>query len=231
MTHPLNVAYTRNRRALRWIFRKILANTILKMDVEGMENFPRHGPAILMINHISAADPVVACCAVDYEDVVALSKAEALANPLTAWAGHLWGVVPIRRGEVDRNALRETMAVLNDGGIMLMAPEGTRQKALGKPHDGIVYIATRTQAAIVPVGLSGTDAIKHNVFRLRRTPVHMKIGPAFTFDTGGKRRVPREVMAQMADEAMFQLAACLPEALRGAYADLDKATTEHLRFA
>jgi 1-acyl-sn-glycerol-3-phosphate acyltransferase len=205
-------------------------NVIVRLDLVGLDNIPAAGPAILMINHVAFLDPVMLIACVRRR-IVPMSKIENLRLPGVNLLIRLWGAINVRRGEVDRAALRQAIEALKVGHLLLMAPEGTRSKSgeLQEPHDGIAYVATRTNALVIPVGSVGTSEISKNYRRLKRTHVHVTLGRPFYFETAGAR-VGREELALMTREAMYQLAAMLPPHQRGQFANLREATTQLLRL-
>ena len=205
-------------------------NLIVHTQVEGLDNVPETGPAILMINHVAFLDPVMLIARVPRR-IVPMSKIENLRLPGVNLLIRIWGAINVRRGEVDRAALRQAIEALQAGHLLLMAPEGTRSKSgeLQEPHDGIAYVATRTNALVIPVGIVGTPDIARNWKQGRRTTVHVTFGRPFYFETAGAR-VGREALSQMTREAMYQLAAMLPPQQRGRFADLRDATTRLLRL-
>jgi 1-acyl-sn-glycerol-3-phosphate acyltransferase len=211
--------------ALRPVF-----NVVVHLDVDGLDNIPATGPAILMINHVAFLDPVMLIACVPRR-IVPLSKIENLKLPGVNLLIRLWGAINVKRGEVDRAALRQAIEALKAGHLLLMAPEGTRSKSgeLQEPHDGIAYVATRTGALVIPVGIVGTPDIAGNWKRFKRTRVRVTFGCPFYFETAGAR-VGREELSLMTREAMYQLAAMLPAHQRGSFANLRQATTRLLRL-
>ncbi len=222
--------YTTARRFFRDCLLWIGFHTLVKADIRGLEHIPPAGPTIVMMNHRGAVDPFVVLGAVRPRFIVPMSKIENFRIPVIGQLMKWWGVYPVRRGEVDRAALQNTVDLLKHGNLVLMAPEGTRQPAMIEGKDGMTYVAIKANAVIVPVGIDGTREFLHNLKRLRRTRITMNFGPAFRFRTGRRDRIPREEMGQMTNEAMYQLAKLLPEPLRGVYGDLSKATTETIEF-
>ncbi len=222
---------------MRQLFRRVAMGIVrflmwllLRMKVVGLQNIPLQGGVILAISHTNFLDPVLvgALCP---RPVEAVSKLENLHlfffGPLI-W---LYGVIPVRRGEVDRRALNEAVEVLRRDEVLLLAPEGTRSGVgrLQKGRGGLAYVAARTGAPIVPIGIVGVENFWRNLPRLRRTSVQMVLGQPFCFAAHG-RSLDRRVLAQMTTEAMYQIAATLPPERRGLYADLEAATEEWLEF-
>ncbi|MBN1285187.1 MAG: 1-acyl-sn-glycerol-3-phosphate acyltransferase [Anaerolineae bacterium] len=228
------VDYTWRRRILRWLLRTFVFTTVVKVEAEGVGQVPATGGTIFMVNHTAFIEPVAVAGVVDREDIVPMSKIENFKIPGISWLVAAWGAFSVRRGKVDRKALRYAAEVLEEGGSILMMPEGTRRPRLKRAYDGIAYMATKTGALIVPVGVDGADRFKWNIQRVRRTTLKMRFGRPFRFrspenlDEDG--RIPRKVLKQMTTEAMYQLALLLPERLRGFYSDLENMTTDYLVF-
>ncbi len=221
----------RNRRR----FIRFLLNTagrlLMKVDkVEGMENVPPFGSAIIMINHIGFVDPIVVLNVLE-RDIVPLTKREVYLDPIIGVFPKIWGAIPVKRGEVDRDALRRAFAVLDAGEILLVAPEGTRNPQLQRGKEGIAYIASRSGTPIVPATLEHTEAFPTFWFvaRPNEPGAHVRFGKPFRFrvDTD---RPDRELMRKMTDEALYVLAEMLPLHRRGVYADLSKATRDTIAW-
>lgn len=208
---------------------RLVAGILCKLEVTGRENEPCRGRLIVMMNHIDGLDPVLVTIALS-RDIDIMSKIENLQapvlGPLTRW----FGGFPIRRHELDLSAIRQAVKVLESERALLMAPEGTRSKnaSLQPAYDGMALIAARTNAPVLPVAIWGDEAFMANIKRLRRTPVHIRIGEPFLLVSKGESR-HREQLRQMTREAMYRLASLLPESYRGFYADLSQATTEFIR--
>jgi len=223
--------YTWRRRLLRdWLLRPVGFRVIVKPKITGLEHIPPDGPTLLVMNHIGFPDPVVVLGAVKPRFVVPMSKVENFRHPLFGIIARLWGAYPVHRDKIDRQSLDNTLDLLNAGHAILIAPEGTRQPELIQAKDGFTFVAVKSNAMIVPIGLENTDRVAGNMKRLRRTPIEIRFGPAFRFKTDGRTRIPREEMRQMTQEAMYQLAKLVDEKRRGFYHDLSHATTNTLEF-
>jgi 1-acyl-sn-glycerol-3-phosphate acyltransferase len=224
--------YTARRRLLQnYLLRPIGFGLLVRLHVEGLEHVPASGPTIVIMNHIAAIDPFVVVGAVTSRQLVPMAKIENYRHPIIGLMARAWGVYPVRRGEVDRQALDSTIALLEQGRALLIAPEGTRRPSLSEAKGGTTYVATKTNATIVPVGLDGTDQFPASLKRLRRAPVMVRIGPAFRFRTDGRARIPRAELHQMTREMMVQLASLLPEQRRGVYGDASQRSCDYLEFA
>jgi len=220
--------WERRRRFLRFLIRVIGFNLLVRLEsVEGLENVPATGPAILMINHMAFVDPIVVLHLLP-RNIVPMAKVEVYNYPLIGIFPRAWGVIPVRREEVDRRAIQGALDVLRAGEIILVAPEATRSPQLQRGKEGVAYLASRSGAPIIPVAIEGTEGFPTLPFRKRwRGPgVQVRFGRPFCFRTELERR--HDQLRQMTDEAMYLLAAMLPERRRGVYADLSKATRETL---
>lgn len=194
-----------------------LFRLILRRQVLGEERFPADPPYILATNHLSIFDAplLMTICPHPVRPFVAAKhKRNPLYGTIVRPANPIW----VRRGEVDRGALREALNALKNGHVLGVAPEGTRARgpyALQKAKTGAAYLATRTDALIVPIGLAGPERIKDNLPRLRRTGVRIEVGKPFRLPESG--RVRGEKLDEYTDMIMQRIAAVLPEAYRGVY--------------
>jgi 1-acyl-sn-glycerol-3-phosphate acyltransferase len=204
---------------------------LCQVDAEEMHKVPAHGPLILVTNHVNFLEVPVLHTHLRPRPVVGLAKAEAWESPLLGRLFDLWDAIPIRRGEPDVRALRRCLTALDEGRILALAPEGTRSHdgRLQRGHSGVVTIALKSGAPLLPLAFYGGETIKRNLARLRRTPFHVLVGRPFRVVVRGTR-VTRDVRQRVADEIMYQLSALLPPTYRGRYADLDTATEDYLHF-
>jgi 1-acyl-sn-glycerol-3-phosphate acyltransferase len=220
------------RRIIRGIIRQVGFRFFAKMELTGLENIPPEGRAILMMNHISLLDPIACAGAVTSRFIVPMSKIENKKLPVFNWLFRAWGVYWIDRDNVDRQALMNSIKLVESDQMILMAPEGTRHpEGLAEGKDGMTYVAIKTGAVILPTTISGNVDFKRQWTHLRRCQVRVNFGRPFRFKTGGRKRIPRKELALMTQEAMYQLSLAQPdEALRGVYSDVSQATTETLEF-
>jgi len=219
------------RRFLRFLIAEIGFRFLTKLEkVEGLENVPSQGPAILMINHIAFVDPI-AVLHVLPRNIVPLAKIEVYEYPFIGIFPRMWGVIPVRREEVDRRAIQQALDVLRAGEMVLVAPEGTRHDELQDAKVGVAYLASRSGAPVVPVAIEGSTGFPCLRFkpRWRKPGITIRFGRPFRYRTDFQR-AGRDQLRHMTDEAMYALAAILPENRRGAYADLSQATHESIEW-
>jgi len=126
------------------------------------------------------------------------------------------GIIPVRRGRPDRAALQEALAVLREGGVLALFPEGTRSAdgVLQPIHAGAGLIAVRSAAPILPVAIVGTERLHGAKSWLTRPRIALRVGvPVPTVQAGAQARRYRP----LAEDVMRRVAALLPRARRGRY--------------
>lgn len=136
----------------RFICRVILV--LKRWEVRGEANLPMSGGLVLVANHTSYWDPVVVGCAINRR-VNFMAKAELFDNQLLNPVIRALGTFPVRRGGTDRAAIRKALALLEEGQIVGVFPEGTRSQngELQKPHLGAAMLALKTGVPILPVAI------------------------------------------------------------------------------
>ncbi len=219
--------YEIRRRFCRFLLRTIAFTMLAKIDhVEGVENVPASGPAILMINHINFTDPFVVITVLP-RNIVPMAKVEVYSYPVVGIFPRIYGVIPVQREEMDRHAIQGALEVLRAGEIILVAPEAHRGPELRQGKEGVAYLATRADVTVVPVAIDGTIGFPTLRFlpRWREPGARVRFGDPFRFDSQGQR-ADREMLRLMTDEAMYILSGMLPEYRRGFYSDLSLATRQ-----
>ncbi len=225
--------YDRRRWWLKKGIRAIM-NLICKFDIGGGENIPPNGGTIMMINHVSALDPALLTSVIPNRYAVTMAKVETLDGLVPRLSIYLWGNFVVKRGEVDRVALTTALELVKRGQMLIMAPEGTRNKeGLKEPKEGIAYIAQKTDCIILPTIVVGVENWRQNISAFKRSPTVVRFGKPFRFNTASGGHVNKETRGTMMREAMYQLALTIPEEhaqFRGDYRDVENATTQHLSF-
>jgi 1-acyl-sn-glycerol-3-phosphate acyltransferase len=147
-----------------------------------------------------------------------MAKQESWKNPLFNFLFTQWGIIPLDRNGIDREAFQRSIEALSQGKILAISPEGTRSKTgrllPGKP--GVTALAVRSQAPMIPVGFYGYENFWQNLKRLRRTEFHVAVGKPFRLNLEGVA-LSRDVRQAVTDEIMYKIAELLPEKYRGHY--------------
>ena len=210
---------------------KGITSLICRVDDTQLTRVPARGPLIIIFNHINFLETPVFYTRLIPRAMTGFSKSTTWDNPFLGWLFDMWGVIPIRPGEVDMSAIRRGVAALKDGQILAIAPEGTRSGhgRLQHGQPGMVMMALLSGAPLLPLVHYGVEQYQHNLPRLRRTNFHAIVGQPFELDKRGEK-MTRAVRQKMTDEIMYQKAALLPPAYRGEYSDVSKATAYYLRF-
>ncbi len=210
---------------------KGITRIICRIDDAPLSLVPREGPLLLVTNHINFLEVPILYTHLQPRPVTGFAKAETWDNRIMALLFDLWKAIPIQRGEPDLRALREGLKVLSEGCILAVAPEGTRSGdgKLMQGHPGIVTLALRSGAPILPVVCYGGEAFWGNIRHLKRTDFNLVVGRHF-FLMPESGPLTREIRRGMVDEIMFQLAALLPDRYRGVYENLSRATERFLQF-
>jgi 1-acyl-sn-glycerol-3-phosphate acyltransferase len=129
-----------------------------RVRISGREAVPTAAAAIIAPNHKNFLDAFFVGIALR-RPVRYMAKDELFSGPL-GWLLPRLGAFPVRRGEADADALETARAILNDGGLVVVFPEGTRveaRDALGSPHHGAGRLALETGAPIIPAAITGTS--------------------------------------------------------------------------
>ena len=193
-----------------------------RLMVHGRENVPSTGPVIVAVNHTHNMDPALIGVIMPWQ-VRFLAKRELVTegNALTRWLVRTWGLIPITRDRLDREALRTAREHLSDGGAIGMFPEGTRSRdgRLGQARPGTGFLAVTTGAPVLPVGIEGLAGLGHNpAFVARRPRFTARIGKLLDFSELAESKAD-DRFEHATNEIMQAIAGLLPEHMRGYYED------------
>lgn len=210
-------------KTLRSIVRFIMG-IISDIEVEGLDFIPQ-GNILAASNHLGRLDTAALLCVVDREDII-MAVAEKYKNHILFGAiGRAVDAIWLNRFEADFAALREILVRMQKGGLMVIAPEGTRSKtaSLQAGKMGVAFLASKSGYTVIPVALTGTEdeGVLATLKKFRKLKIKIVVGKPLTIQIpAGKGR--EEAMQKATDEIMCQIAAMLPESYRGVY-------TDHLR--
>lgn len=208
-----------------------ITRIICRVNDRDLARVPARGPLILVSNHINFLEVPLIYTHLLPRPITGLAKAETWEDPLLRPLFNLWQAIPIHRGEPDLHALRLACHVLSQGGIVAVAPEGTRSGhgRLGRAQPGIVVLAQMSRAPLLPLAYYGGEKFSYNIRRLRRTDFNIAVGRPFRLAPAAAR-LTRQERQQAADEIMGQVAALLPPAYRGVYSQLPAGGPRFLEF-
>lgn len=204
---------------------RLVLSVAARVRVEGLADLPRSGPLIVVVNHLSNADPplVVGWLTPALgRPMHILAKESLFVGPVGALL-RSQGVTPVRAGGSDMEAFRAARSVLERGEVLCIFPEGTRSRSgvLQAAKTGVAMLATRANAPILPVGISGSDRFLGPGRRLPRfrSEIVVRVGRPFllTVDPGQPRRTGLQAAT---DEIMRRIAALVDERHRGPYEPL-----------
>lgn len=214
--------FARDVPLMYWLMQRFLwavLKLLTRFEMTGQEHVPLTGPLIVAPNHLHSFDIPVIGYAIPRQVVV--FAADKWRGKPGGWVmERITRVIYVARGEADRDALSQALAVLKDGGAMAVAPEGTRSRTgqLQPGKHGASYLASRSGATIVPVAVWGHEKAFANWRRLRRPAIHVRIGTPIRLPPGAEHARTAELHAYT-DDLMLALAALLPPEYRGVYAD------------
>lgn len=210
-------------KTIRSIVRFIM-NIIADVEVVGLEKLPQ-GNVMLAANHLGRLDTAVLIYALERDDLIMAVAEKYKDHPIFGAIGRSVNAIWLNRFEADFAALREILARMQKGGLMVIAPEGTRSKTemLQEGKMGVAFLASKSGFPVMPIALTGTEdrGVIENLKRFRRSKIKAVAGELFYIEIPkGKGR--EEAMRTATDEIMCRIAAKLPESYRGFYKDFPR---------
>lgn len=179
-------------------------------EVEGLENVPAEGPAIIAPNHISFLDSVV-LIGVLPRQITYVGKAEYMDSWKTKYLFPAVGMIPIDRsgGRKSMVALDQVVKILDRGELFGIFPEGTRSRdgLLHRGRTGVARLALQTGAPVIPVGISGTNEIQPPDARFPRPFRSCRVRFGRPVDAGhyADRVDSIPVFRELTDEIMYEI--------------------------
>jgi 1-acyl-sn-glycerol-3-phosphate acyltransferase len=192
---------------------------IADIEIHGIDKLPT-GNVIVAANHLGRLDTAVLLYAIDREDII-MPVAEKYRNhPLFGAIGRAANAIWLNRFEADYAALRQILVRMEQGGMLVIAPEGTRSKteSMQEAKLGVAFLAGKSGYPVVPVAVTGTEdrRVVENLKRFRRSKIVVRGGEMFTIEIP-KGRGREQAMREATDEIMCRIGALLPEKYRGVY--------------
>ena len=198
-----------------------------RLEVHGWEHVPTSGSYVVASNHLGRLDPILVYRLLGRRDIILLVAEKYRKYGFIRWFVRQLDAMFVDRYGADFGVVRETLNRLRKGGVLVLAPEGTRSQteALIEARPGVSYIAAKAELPIIPVALVGTEDryVVSQLRRLRRARVKIFVGEPFSLPPlKGKDR--DQALQEYTDEIMCRIAALLPEQYRGFYAEHPRLT-------
>jgi 1-acyl-sn-glycerol-3-phosphate acyltransferase len=209
-----------SRSLLVALFRGV-TSSIFRIHDEALARVPARGPLIIVGNHVELLEIPLLYARLQPRRMRGLVLAERWKTPLLAWMLNTVEAIPLERGGINFNSINNAVDVLKAGEILAVMPEGTRSHngCLQAGHSGVVLLALKGKAPILPLVSYGGEKVGDNLKRFRRTDFFINVGEPFKLNYEGNQANSQE-RAQMLDEIMYRMAALLPPEYRGVYANL-----------
>jgi 1-acyl-sn-glycerol-3-phosphate acyltransferase len=212
----------------RRVIRRILKNSIAlvfaltaDLKIEDRENAPTNGPLLVVANHFNFLDPLAVIQASPWPLEFVGGAQTPNAPSTVGWISKLFGVIPTYRGTGSRETLISSEDVLKQKGVLGIFPEGGSWATVLRPaRPGTAFLAWRTNAQILPVGLDGLVGFFQKVQKGERPNVRVRFGKPFgPFTFNNAKRPSREELDEVGHTIMRNIAVLLPPEQRGYYSD------------
>ena len=198
------------RRILR-VLGRLLLRLLTRTTITGLEYLDTPGPVIFAGNHASTFDPMFLITTLPPDTTFVGPGDFKLLWPGN-WIINLVGLIPMKRGSVDREGFKRMLAVLRDGGRLAIFPDGgTWEKRIDDVKPGAAYLSEATGAQIVPMAFAGTYRVWDKIVRLQRPRITVTIGaPLPPVQVSGDRKRRQDELQAAAVDFMWHLYHMLP---------------------
>ena len=214
MSRELSIRYPRRivaRRAIKF-FGRFLTSILARPTVTGRENLPEKGPLILVGNHVAVIEIAMMTMYSPWP-IEVMGAGDIPLDPRYAWMADWYGMIPIKRGQMDREGLNMALDVLKQDGIVGLFPEGgIWETNIKQARNGVAWLSNKSNAPIVPMGFGGMEGALDKIGKFKRPKLTMNIGeviPAVNVKVPGKSR--KEVLSESANMIMERVAELIPE--------------------
>ncbi len=202
-----------------WLIKSIVKPTmrgLYRIRVEGLENVPRKGAAIIAANHVSFLDSFFIPLVIKRRRMTYLAKADYFKSWKTSWFFKSVGQISCERegGSRSQQSLEIALDVLKQGKLLGIYPEGTRSPDgnLYRGRTGVARLALQSGARVIPVGLIGTDKVMPKSAKLPRfrgergrIRVTVRFGQPLDFSRYADRAGDRFVLRSITDEIQYEI--------------------------
>jgi len=188
------------------IIASVIFNIIFRIKVTGAENLPKNGGAVLCANHASALDPILISLAIKRKPRY-IGKKELFENKALGLLIRSLGAFPVDRDNADITAYKTAIKLLQNGDVLLLFSQGTRQKTIDVSNGktGVAFFSIKAKVPIVPLGITAS----YKLF----SRVNIKIGEPIRLDQYYGAKLKTELLNEVTEEAMSQIVKLTGEAL------------------
>jgi 1-acyl-sn-glycerol-3-phosphate acyltransferase len=152
----------------------------VRCRISGQANIPAAGPLLLVFNHLAHLDGPLILALMPFE-VEGVGLSDLYRVPITGQLLRLYGIIPVHRDQYDRAVLRRSLWVLAEGKVLALAPEARQSPtcSLERGRSGAAYLALRSGAPLLPIGITGTETIYSAWRQFKRPRLTVNIGAPF----------------------------------------------------
>jgi 1-acyl-sn-glycerol-3-phosphate acyltransferase len=200
---------------LYWVFKWLAVAPGLRLMsrpwIEGAENIPETGPAILVSNHLSAGDtlllPAMIKRRLTFPAKAELFQGKKLGARFVTWFLKSVGQLPLDRsgGRASATSMDGVLGVLKRGDLLGSYPEGTRSVdgRLYKGKTGVARLVLSARVPVVPVAMVNTQFVPSKLFKIpiMRRP-GIRFGKPLDFSRYSVAGNDRDVLRWVTDEIM-----------------------------
>jgi 1-acyl-sn-glycerol-3-phosphate acyltransferase len=220
-TMEKTIQYPR-RRAIRAILKTGIAmafGVLADFEVEGKENIPSSGPLLVVANHFHFLDPLALIHTAPWPIEFVGGAQTPNAPGTVSWLSKAFGVIPTYRGTGSRETLLNAEAILKQKGVLAIFPEGgSWAQVLRPPRPGTAFLAWKTRAQILPLGLDGFVGFFKRIKFGERAHVKVKFGKPFgPLAASDSNRPGRDELDEIGHTIMRKISYLLPPERQGFY--------------
>lgn len=185
------------RKFLKGLF-WLMSVIVYRIKINGKENIPEDGAALICPNHVHALDAVLVVVHAKRR-INVLAKEELFEHRALRWLAKIFGVYPIKQNSADLSAIKTSLKILKNKELLLIFPEGTRNGlARGVPvKNGPMTIAIKAGVPIVPVGIKGN----FKAF----SKVTINIGKPIYYDEYKDKINDKEVVSKLTEDLIKEI--------------------------
>ena len=199
----------------------LLITLITRTEVHGLEKLRSlRGKTIVVSNHLGRLDAAYAFVLIRRPDTILVVAEKYKEWPIFRWLVKHLDLLWLERFGADFGTLKEVLRRLERGGVLFMAPEGTRSptEALIEGKPGATYLAAKSQAVVIPAAIFGSEdrVALRLLCEFRRPHIQIVVGEPFTIPPLPKEG-REEFLKTYTDEIMARIAVLLPADYRGVY--------------